>query len=80
MDEQRYREHRREALLVDAPYPLEARIGAHVARRRGDARVRDPAGDPYADAERGFADERAIQSVRRDEPEHAVAALQQIQR
>src|SRR5206468_9897438 len=67
------REHRREALLVDLRHPLPAGLAPNVARRKRNAGVRDPANDSLTDAQRGASDSPAVEPVRGDEAQYAVA-------
>ena len=73
-------EHGREALLVDARDPFEARVAPDLARRERHSRVRDPAGYALAYAERRAADAPPVQAVRGDEAQDALRLLEQIQR
>jgi hypothetical protein len=73
-------EHRGESFLVDLGYPLPAGIGANIASRQRDARVRDPADDPFADSQRRPPDTAAVEPVGRHEPQHSVGPLEEIQR
>ena len=73
-------EHRREALLVHLRDPLPARLRAHVACREGHPRIRDPPHDALAESQRSASDAAAIQSIRRDEPQHTFGSLEEIQR
>ena len=78
--EDRDGQHRGEALLVGLRHPLPARLAADVARRKGNARVRDPADDPLADPQRRAPDAAAVKPVRGDEAQQSIAALEEIQR
>ena len=79
-DDERHREHRREPLLVDGAHPLEPRLVTDVAHRERHARVRDPAGDALADAQRRLPDPAPIEAVRRGETQDAVAPFDEVER
>ena len=76
----RDREHRHEALLVDLGNPLPAWLGPHIARCERNARVRDPADDAFSQTEGRAPDATAIQPVRRDKPQQPVGTFEEIQR
>ncbi len=75
-----HREHRREALLIDLRHPFPARLAPNVARRKGHAGVRDPTDDPLAHPQRRAPDATPVESIRRDEPQQSIGALEEIQR
>ena len=76
----RHRQHRREAFLVDLGHPLPTWFGAHVARGERNARVRDPSDDALADPQRRPSDAAAVQTIGRDETQHRIGLLEEIQR
>jgi len=78
-DDEGHAEHRGEAVDVDRGHDLPPRFRVDVAHGERDARVRDPAGNALAEAQRRLADRARIQTVARDKAQEPIAPLDEVE-
>ena len=78
--DQRHRQHRGQALDVEAADPREARVEGHVVDRDRLAAGRDPPGDPLAEREADLADLAPVEAVRGGQGQPGPLAVGEVER